>query len=120
MRPLATKAAARRGGGEVKKPLRKCGNCKHGGIHFKLPHLGTHLHCEHPHEAISGEPGWGTLRGWYDKCDHWQPRQPRGGEGEKPTRSPWECNLCGNELSPEEFGGNCGKCNAPQGGEVEK
>ena len=69
----------------AKKPLRKCGNCKHGGDQFKLPYLGTHLHCGHPAPVIAGEPGWGTLRGLYDTCERWEkitpPKQAAEGGG---------------------------------------
>ena len=52
---------------KTKQKPKVCGNCKHGGEHFKIKNLGTHLHCEHPKEEVRGEDGWGTLREWYNK-----------------------------------------------------
>jgi len=55
-----------------KKPLQKCGNCRHGGNHFKFAGT-TNLHCIHPDEKIAGEPnGWDTLRKWFDDCPAWE------------------------------------------------
>lgn len=59
-----------------KKP--RCGNCAHGGKPWKLSYGGTQLHCEHPDKDVADIPpqglGWGTLRNWYDTCEHWCPK----------------------------------------------
>lgn len=57
---------------------KKCGTCRHGGPHFKIANIGTHLHCVHPDDDIADIPpkgtGWGTLREWYATCEHWEQR----------------------------------------------
>ena len=55
--------------------VRRCGTCAHGGEHFRMGRLGTHLHCCHPDKDVRDIPpqdcGWGTLREWYATCKHW-------------------------------------------------
>ena len=55
--------------------IKRCGTCLHGSSHFKI--IGkTHLHCQHTDEKVAGEPGWGTLRNWFDKgCAEWESRE---------------------------------------------
>ena len=38
-----------------------CQDCKHSGDLF-IVNGYIHMHCQHPDEKISGEPGWGSLR----------------------------------------------------------
>jgi hypothetical protein len=66
-------------------PIKRCGTCSHGSSQFKI--IGkTHLHCQHPEEKVAGEPGWGTLRNWFDKgCAEWKSR-------EEAQKTVWEAN----------------------------
>jgi hypothetical protein len=35
---------------------------------FRLQKNQGHCHCLHPDIEVSGEPGWATLRRWWDTC----------------------------------------------------
>jgi len=54
--------------------MKTCCTCIHGGEQFKACGA-THLHCEHPDEEVSGEPGWGTLRQWCNTCPEHAPKE---------------------------------------------
>jgi hypothetical protein len=89
--------------------IKRCGTCSHGSSHFKI--IGkTHLHCQHPSEAVAGPPtGWDTLRNWFDKgCAEWSPRV-KG-----------ECDVCygatmipSNDPNGDVMNTRCPKCNPP-------
>jgi hypothetical protein len=36
---------------------------------------GTNLHCEHPNPNVAGEPGWATLRRYYETCPKWEKKE---------------------------------------------
>jgi hypothetical protein len=69
----ATEGCAPPTASAAKRPARpRCYSCKHGGDAFRI--IGkTHLHCQHPEEAVAGEKdGWDTLRLWCDQCKAWE------------------------------------------------
>ena len=75
------KAADRRGDPLV---VQWCGRCKHANKAFYVPHHGLSVHCCHPDESVSGEPGWATLRRYEesnDKCGSWEPREMHNADG---------------------------------------
>lgn len=51
-----------------------CYYCKHAGKPFKMSD-GTNLHCEHPNPNVAGEPGWATLRRYYETCPKWEKKE---------------------------------------------
>lgn len=54
-----------------------CGRCKHANKAFYVPHIGLCVHCYHPDESVSGEPGWASLRDYKETrsaCGSWGPR----------------------------------------------
>jgi hypothetical protein len=55
-----------------------CWYCKYGDDHFRLQKNQGHCHCLHPDIEVSGEPGWATLRRWWDTCGHFKPIIHRG------------------------------------------
>lgn len=55
---------------------KRCYHCEHSGSMFKIS-SGTHCHCEHPDEKISGNPGWDSLRFAFDTCPEFEPMQAK-------------------------------------------
>lgn len=63
----------------MKQKAKICCNCVHGGTQFKLGGL-THLHCERikytEKELMSGKISpYNSLKEWYDKCEHFEPKE---------------------------------------------